>query len=111
MVKPYLSGTVTSTGGSTTDDSDNNSTSGVATLYEHSNYGGWAVSLEEGSYDYKDILAKGIVNDQISSLRVSDGYKVTIYDDEGFKGKSKEFTSDASYVGDEMNDKTSSIKI
>ena len=109
--KPYLSGTVTSTGGSTTDDSDNNSTSGVATFYEHSNYGGWAVSLEEGSYDYKDILAKGIVNDQISSLRVSDGYKVTIYDDEGFKGKSKEFTSDASYVGDEMNDKTSSIKI
>ena len=111
LVKPYLSGTVTSTGGSTTDDSDNNSTSGVATLYEHSNYGGWAVSLEEGLYDYKDILAKGIVNDQISSLRVSDGYKVTIYDDEGFKGKSKEFTSDASYVGDEMNDKTSSIKI
>lgn len=111
LVKPYLSGTVTSTGGSTTDDSDNNSTSGVATLYEHSNYGGWAVSLEEGSYDYKDILAKGIVNDQISSLRVSDGYKVTIYDDEGFKGKLKEFTSDASYVGDEMNDKTSSIKI
>ena len=111
LVKPYLSGTVTSTGGSTTDDSDNNSTSGVATLYEHSNYGGRAVSLEEGSYDYKDILAKGIVNDQISSLRVSDGYKVTIYDDEGFKGKSKEFTSDASYVGDEMNDKTSSIKI
>ena len=111
LVKPYLSGTVTSTGGSTTDDSDNNSTSGVVTLYEHSNYGGWAVSLEEGLYDYKDILAKGIVNDQISSLRVSDGYKVTIYDDEGFKGKSKEFTSDASYVGDEMNDKTSSIKI
>ena len=111
LVKPYLSGTVASTGGSTTDDSDNNSTSGVATLYEHSNYGGWTVSLEEGSYDYKDILAKGITNDQISSLRVSDGYKVTIYDDEGFKGKSKEFTSDASYVGDEMNDKTSSIKI
>ena len=111
LVKPYLSGTVTSTGGSTIDDSDNNSTSGVATLYEHSNYGGRAVSLEEGSYDYKDILAKGIVNDQISSLRVSNGYKVTIYDDEGFKGKSKEFTSDASYVGDEMNDKTSSIKI
>ena len=111
LVKPYLSGTVASTGGSTTDDSDNNSTSGVATLYEHSNYGGWAVSLEEGSYDYKDILAKGIANDQISSLRVSDGYKVTIYDDEGFKGTSKEFTSDALYVGNEMNDKTSSIKI
>ena len=40
LVKPYLSGTVASTGGSTTDDSDNNSTSGVATFYEHSNYGG-----------------------------------------------------------------------
>ena len=74
----------------TTDDSDNNSTSGVATFYEHSNYGGWAVSLEEGSYDYKDIFSKKeLLMIEISSLRVSDGYKVTIYDDEGFKGKSK----------------------
>lgn len=111
LVKPYLSGTVTSTGGSTTDDSDNNSTSGVATFYEHSNYGGWAVSLPEGTYDYSDIIAKGIKNDAISSLKVSSGYKVTLYDNEGFKGTSKEFTGDASYVGNEINDKTSSIKI
>ena len=119
LVKTYLPGTVTSTGGSDTSDSgdnntsdnDNSSTSGVATFYEHSNYGGWSVSLEEGTYNYKDILAKGIKNDAISSLRVSAGYKVTLYNDEGFKGTTKEFTSDASYVGDEMNDKTSSIKI
>ena len=34
-----------------------------------------------------------------------------MYDNEGFKGTSKEFTGDASYVGNEINDKTSSIKI
>lgn len=30
---------------------------------------------------------------------------------EGFKGKSKEFTSVRQYVGDEMNDKTSQLKL
>lgn len=119
LVKTYLPGTVTSTGGSDTSDSgdnntsdnDNSSTSGVATFYEHSNYGGWSVSLGEGTYDYSAILAKGIKNDAISSLKVSSGYKVTLYDNAGFNGKNKSYTSDASYVGDEMNDKTSSIKI
>lgn len=119
LVKTYLPGTVTSTGGSdasdsgdnNTSDNDNSSTSGVATFYEHSNYGGWSVSLGEGTYDYSAILTKGIKNDAISSLKVSSGYKVTLYDNAGFNGKNKSYTSDASYVGDEMNDKTSSIKI
>ena len=83
----------------------------VATFYENSNYGGWSVSLPEGTYNYRDIIAKGIKNDAISSLKVNSGYKVTLYNDEGFNGTSKAFTGDASYVGDEMNDKTSSIKI
>ena len=113
VVKEYLPGTVSSTGGSSS--SDNNSsgsnTSGVATFYEHSNYGGWSVSLGEGSHNYNDIISAGIKNDAISSIRVSSGYKVTIYNDADFKGDKKEFTSDASYVGDDLNDKTSSIKI
>ena len=113
VVKEYLPGTVSSTGGSSS--SDNNSsgsnTSGVATFYEHSNYGGWSVSLGEGSHNYSDIISAGIKNDAISSIRVSSGYKVTIYNDADFKGDKKKFTSDASYVGDDLNDKTSSIKI
>ena len=73
----------------------------VATFYENSNYGGWSVSLPEGTYNYRDIIAKGIKNDAISSLKVNSGYKVTLYNDAGFNGTSKAFTGDASYVGDE----------
>ena len=90
---------------------DTTTNDNVATFYENSNYSGWSVSLPEGTYDYSDIIAKGIKNDAISSLKVSSGYKVTLYDNAGFKGTSKEFTGDASYVGNEINDKTSSIKI
>ncbi|WP_302669578.1 cellulase family glycosylhydrolase [Eubacterium sp. AF15-50] len=113
VVKEYLPGKVSSTGGSSSSDnnSSDSSTSGVATFYEHSNYGGWSVSLGEGSHNYSDIISAGIKNDAISSIRVSSGYKVTIYNDADFKGDKKEFTSDASYVGDDLNDKTSSIKI
>ena len=113
VVKEYLPGKVSSTGGSSSSDnnSSGSSTSGVATFYEHSNYGGRSVSLGEGSHNYNDIVSAGIKNDAISSIRVSSGYKVTIYNDADFKGDKKEFTSDASYVGDDLNDKTSSIKI
>lgn len=113
VVKEYLPGKVSSTGGSSSSDnnSSGSSTSGVATFYEHSNYGGWSVSLGEGSHNYNDIVSAGIKNDAISSLKVPSGYKVTLYNDADFKGDKKEFTSDASYVGDDLNDKTSSIKI
>ena len=113
VVKEYLPGKVSSTGGSSSSDnnSSGSSTSGVATFYEHSNYGGWSVSLGEGSHNYNDIVSAGIKNDVISSLKVPSGYKVTLYNDADFKGSSKDFTSDASYVGDDLNDKTSSIKI
>ena len=108
-----LPGKVSSTGGSSSSDnnSSGSSTSGVATFYEHSNYGGWSVSLGEGSHNYNDIVSAGIKNDVISSLKVPSGYKVTLYNDADFKGDKKKFTSDASYVGDDLNDKTSSIKI
>ena len=90
---------------------DSTSSDAKASFYEHSNYGGWSVSLGVGSYNYSDILAAGIKNDAISSLKVPSGYKVTLCNDADFKGSSKDFTSDASYVGDDLNDKTSSIKI
>ena len=84
--------------------------SAKATFYENSNYSGWSVALSEGRYDYGTMISKGIKNDQISSIKVADGYKVTLYNDEGFAGSKKTLLTDASGLGD-FNDKTSAIVI
>ena len=84
--------------------------SAKATFYENSNYSGWSVALSEGRYDYGTMISKGIKNDQISSVKVADGYKVTLYNDERFAGSKKTLFTDASGLGD-FNDKTSAIVI
>ena len=84
--------------------------SAKATFYENSNYSGWSVALSEGRYDYGTMVSKGIKNDQISSVKVADGYKVTLYNDAGFAGSKKTLFTDASGLGD-FNDKTSAIVI
>ncbi|MDR0695595.1 MAG: hypothetical protein LBF56_02380 [Holosporales bacterium] len=84
------------------------------TVYEHSNYGGVKQLLPVGQHDASTLL-KGIGNDRISSVKMSDvggkKYKVTLYADTGFKGASKTLTESTTYVGNDFNDKTSSLKI
>ena len=79
VVKSYLPGTVTpgdsgnSDNSGSSDNSDNSGNSGSShgvTFYEHSNYGGWAVTLGEGWYTCSQIEAAGIRNDQITSVKV-----------------------------------------
>ena len=50
-------------------------------------------------------------NDNVSSLKVPAGMRVTLYDDTHFSGAKKIFYADAEYVGDDFNDKTSSISV
>ncbi|RRJ67645.1 hypothetical protein EHV15_18345 [Paenibacillus oralis] len=83
----------------------------IPAFYVDANYKGNSVSLEAGSYNVADLIAKGIPNDSISSVKVPSGYKVTLYEHKDFQGASKVLLADTSYVGDDFNDKTSSIKI
>ena len=83
----------------------------VVTVYSDMNYGGYAVGLPLGEHDMAALAAYGIINDDISSLKVPAGYKVTLYDNSGFGGDSRTYTSDASYVGDDFNDRCTSIKV
>ena len=83
----------------------------VATFYQDINYGGYAVQLPEGTYTQAQLEAHGIRNNDITSIKVQTGYKVTIYDGATFNNDSKAFTSDVSYVGNDWNDRASSIKI
>lgn len=87
-------------------------TSGVATFYKDCNYGGTAVALNTGSYTLSQLNAAGILNDDISSLKVNSGYKVTLYKHDSFGGGTVVKTGDdACLVDDSFNDSTSSLKV
>ena len=87
-------------------------TSGVATLYQHCNYGGYAINLTPGSYTLGDLQARGLVNDDVSSIRVSAGYRAILFWDNNFTGSSLTKTGDdACLVDDGWNDQATSIII
>src|ERR1700680_718900 len=78
----------------------------VVAVYEDANFQGKSAALGVGRYDWGHL---GIANDTLSSLRVPPGLAAMLCEDTRFGGRSKIFTHDASYVGDDFNDITSSI--
>ena len=81
---------------------------GAVVLFRDSDFkGAWQVLLS-GRHG---VGALTIGNDQVSSLWVPPGVKVTLYEHDGQQGRSKSFTSNAGYVGDDFNDQTSSLVI
>jgi hypothetical protein len=86
----------------------------VATVYQHCNYdlSGYAVNLAVGSYTTQQMVALGIKDNDISSVKVQSGYQVILYDGDNFTGNSLVITADNScVVGNNFNDITSSIKV
>ena len=82
------------------------------TLYQHCNYGGYGVSLPAGSHNYSQLIKKGAKNDDVSSIKVSEGYEIKIFRDANYKGPSKTFNKDVScLVSHKMNDYLSSVKV
>lgn len=77
-------------------------------IYQDANYQGASQQLSEGNYNLPNLTIGG---DQLSSLKVPKGIKVTLYEHPEFKGRSKSFTEDTPWVGDDFNDITSSIKV
>ena len=83
----------------------------VATFYSDIDYKGKAVDLPEGEFLLSSLQSYGITNDDISSLKVKSGFKVVVYENDGFGGKSKSYTASTANMGSEWNDQVSSIKI
>lgn len=80
-------------------------------VYEHKNYeGSWLRFRNRGFIGY-ETLNQHSFNDHISSLKISPSLQVTVYEDAGGGGKSATFTEDTPYVGDEWNDRISSLVI
>ena len=94
-------------GGST----DVNTASGNIFIYQDINYGGRQASLGEGDYNLASLQSKGFQNDDLSSIIVPFGYKVTLYKDDNFQGETKVITSDTNWIGSDFNDVVSSIKV
>ena len=78
------------------------------TIYSDSNYGGKSQQLSIGKYDVGDLT---IGNDALSSLKVTSGLKVTLYQNEAEGGNAMICVQDTPNVGKSVNDETSSIVV
>lgn len=90
------------------------------TIYKDCNYGGYAITLPIGTYTLNQLMAKGALNDDISSLKVNSGYEAILYRDNNFAGPAYLFRGNASCLVTvglsggstvNLNDWTSSIVI
>lgn len=92
-------------------------TNGRVWLYEHSSFRGRVISYGRnggqfggGFVGYTDLRERGF-NDIISSIKMSEALQAKVYEHANRGGKSKTFTSDTSYVGNDWNDIISSLDI
>ncbi|PWV49664.1 T9SS type A sorting domain-containing protein [Chitinophaga sp. S165] len=95
------------------------SSTNVATVYKDCDYGGYAIGLPVGSYTLSQLQARGVVNDDISSLRVGSGYEAILYQHDNFGGDAYVFRGDFACLVNlslngaplNLNDWTSSVVI
>ena len=83
----------------------------VATLCQHADFGGYNVSLEEGQYTLTELNKNGVIDDDITSLKVTPGFKVILDKEDNFSGETREVTGEVKNLGDDWNDKATSLKI
>jgi hypothetical protein len=84
----------------------------VATIYQHCSYGGYSVALGTGTYALSALQARGMVNNDVSSVRVTSGYRIIFYDQDNFSGTSVQKTADDDcLVNETFNDLTTSIRV
>jgi hypothetical protein len=85
--------------------------SAKATFYEHGDFAGKSQSFGVGTYRADKGQLDGVGNDNISSLRVPQGFKVRVCENEG-GGLCRDYASgDYAYVGNDLNDKISFIEV
>ncbi len=84
----------------------------VVTFYQDYDYAGSAMTLAPGNYTMSQLVAAGISNNSVSSIKVPKGMKVEVYNDDNFGGTKWTFTSDnANFGAAGCNDAMTSVKI
>lgn len=79
----------------------------VPTFYRDCNYGGNAIKLGIGEYSFNALSAKGIFNDDISSIKVPTGYQILGYVEDNFAGNYVTLNGDNNCLGGWDNQITS----
>ena len=82
-----------------------------ATFFADADYGGTSVTLAKGNYTRAQLIAAGLPDDYLSSLKVPNGWTVDLYQNDNFTGTKWTFTEDSTYIGKSANDQTTSIMI
>ncbi len=84
----------------------------IVTVFRHCPYAGSAQAYGLGNYNLNDLLARGTRNDDISSFKVAQGYKIIIYADKDFGGRAASATVDIDCLQQYgWNDIISSFKV
>ncbi len=87
-------------------------TTGVITTYPDCNYEGTPVGLQVGDYTREQLSYLGITDNDISSLKIAEGFKALVYDGDNFTGTYTTLTADNSCLtANRWNNKITSIKI
>lgn len=85
-----------------------NNSRDMITVYADCNYQGISKSLPEG---YHNIRELGLLNDKVSSVKIPNGYSITLYSDPDYRGNEETFEYSIDCIQNSMNDKTSSVFI
>ena len=86
-------------------------TTDVITVYKDCNYTGFSGGLTIGDYNLARLNTLGVLNDDISSLKVAKGFQAILYQDDNFTGTSTVINADNSCLNTTWNDKVTSIRI
>jgi len=99
--------------GNNTQSTNTNQSGGTEVVaYSECGYFGLEVALAPGEYKVADLKKLGMPNNAISSFRVPKGFNVAIYENDFFRGAGKILNQDDEcLIGDQMNDKISSIVV
>lgn len=87
----------------------NNSLNDYVIVYQDCDYRGASQIVEAGNY--RNMGELEFRNDSISSIRVPNGFEVTIYEDDRFDGTYARIDRDISCFDDQWNDEVSSIQV
>ena len=81
------------------------------TLFTECEFAGDTASIGLGNYTLSELMSRGLPADALSSLKITEGFKVTLFSDDNFAGISLTLTESDSCLDETYNNQTESIRV